>query len=55
MDIEFLSLQEAGFITKFRKLSAGDQAHVSDLLKRYETGEITEKELMDIINKEMDR
>ena len=53
MNMEFLTIEEAQFINAFRRLSPDDQAHVADLFKRYETGEIDNKELMEIMNKEM--
>ena len=53
MNMEFLTIEEAQFINAFRRLLPDDQAHVADLFKRYETGEIDSKELMEIMNKEM--
>ncbi len=53
MNMEFLTPDEIQFISAFRRLSPGNQAYVADLFKRYETREITDDELMEIMNKEM--
>lgn len=53
MNMEFLTPDEIQLINAFRKLSPEDQAHVADLFKRYETGEITGEELVKIMNKDI--
>ena len=53
MNMEFLTPDEIQFINAFRRLSPDNQAYVAGLFKRYETGEINNKELMEIMNNEM--
>lgn len=53
MNNEFLTPEEIQLINSFRRLTPDDQDHVMDLLKRYESGEITGEELVEIMNNEM--